>query len=93
MNDEIEELEQLRLEHPLLNGVDEVQKLLREFSTKDKRVGWVMVIQTVDLQVNNGSLEWFVLLQMLGQCVAMAKIMVSFKTNQRNALVLVGQVN
>lgn len=33
------------------------------------------------LQVNNSSLERFILLQMLGQCVAMAKVMVGFKAN------------
>lgn len=30
-------------------------------------------------QVNNGSLERFILLQMLGQRVAMAKVMVGFE--------------
>jgi hypothetical protein len=45
------------------------------------------------LQVNDGSLEGFILLQMPGQRVTMAKIMVGFKTNQGNPLVLVGQVN
>jgi hypothetical protein len=39
--------------------------------------------------VNDGLLERFILLQMLGQGVAMAKIMVRFKTNQCNPLVLI----
>jgi hypothetical protein len=30
---------------------------------------------------------------MLNQRVTMAKVMVGFKTNQRNALVLIGQIN
>ena len=46
----------------------------------------------VYLYVGDGSLECFILLQMLDQCMAMAKMMVGFKTDQRNAFILFGQV-
>lgn len=43
--------------------------------------------------MNHGSLECFILLQMLGQRVAVAEIMVGFKTDQGNTFILVCQVN